>query len=1550
MKVNYFLREFQSTLFSLLVLLITALSTNAQPYLMNTNSSGGIQNAGGISIYNLSSPAGTPPEFYDHGESFTGRPGDFSSLILASDGYIYGHTEEGGEHNSGIFFRIDPATNTVTQLFSFDYNYHYPIYNMVEHNQILYGIMRRSSKEDVGFAIKLSDPTRLIPLINFTDRFKIRRMGGGFYKLNNKLYATIFDGESGSNISVGGVLEYNLDTNDARILCSNPYGYEYASGALSHRNVQGRDRLIVANSASQFGGGGFYEVDAESGFIHEISVVRDIDFKGSKFSGVFRNTSGDFYSRSFADGGAGVGTLVTILPDDKKVTKEFTFSHANGTAISGLVQNGNDLIGMTQPATISFSSPDRGVIYQVDRHGKYKELYHFKDLSYPSEYFIITDDNGGTVWGIAEFGGRSEQGAIFKYEIATNKMEVIANFGSDTGFIPETRLTPFKDGKYTFSNRDGGIQNYGTLATFDPSTGSIGHLYSTGNNTLAKQGYSNGAFLASNGKYYAIERTGATAYNIKVDSLFYRDRLVEFNDDLDSVTVLTGRLSNRLYEANEKAPYNIIGEIIEIQGKLVFTYTNSIYTYDLTTGQTTKLFDLITKRNTDNSDAAWDWGYLFSTAVTKKDDNTYYYATQGSGESLPNTHGGTIIKLDVSTSPWTITNEYTIDPLTSTSGYRSRIAVRASGKGGVGVKGRMIILPGANAAPDTLVMASEYNSPTTLGCILAYPMGENGNRIGTSHIIKEFPETGFNPDLNSSANDSTDGWFPMADLAYYNNKIYGFTKGGNIGSYTSNADHGAERGTAVFNGTFWSIDRANSNAFELLYTLEESTGISPLLTSTNIIQLSPITGNKLNADTLGCTITTRTFKVYDYNRGSLQWWSSDSNVTLVPSMTNADSATFDFSGVPMNLEQSTTISVVAYNPNATSAYQYGDTLSWNIHQYVQPTIGDIKSTVDLHCPTQHARLTLSSYSHVDSFYWELPTDIVLLDANSNRDNIQIDVSNEQFGAHQIIAHAFNGCGNEVTDTLSFTLLDPNSKPAISVSSNSICVGDTLTFTASTSYIGQKIAWSIPPTAYIVDQTKADSSVVEVAFGGTSRGSYSVVARGKSNCGFSPGDTMIVDISEKPIVNALTASRALTCSNEVLTIRADVLFGTSYNWTVPSGTNVISGQASDLITLDFGTYSADTAMIHFSTQNNCNITVTDSIAVYVPHVPPVHGLTSSKSTICGNTSVFTATTDNADDPIDWTLPTGATLVSGSVSDSTVIEVDFSNVASGTYNVVASSVSHCDVVPSANVDITVVEVPHIDSCSANRELTCGDEVISFIVESTGGTSYVWSFPSEAIVISGQGTKLLTLDMSDVTSDTVDVSVEVTNSCSLADSATLTVAVPSEPTVSGIDISSDIIHPNDTVTMMASNVMGAESYTWTIPQDAVVIGANNEQSIQFTVRESNLGDHNVGVQAVNECGASTMTTAVIRIEFDPTSLEGELSNSIIAYPNPTKDKLSLTGMEENIITIVIRDIQGRIVKKYTGKPKDIKLNKMGNGKYFVDVFSENQNYGVHSILIQK
>ncbi|AZQ62778.1 T9SS type A sorting domain-containing protein [Flammeovirga pectinis] len=1378
MKINYnHFKANHTRLIVLVLLVLCALTVEAQPYLINTNTQGGIQNSGGISIYNLSSPANTYPEFYDHGIALTGAPGEYSALVEASDGFIYGHTEEGGEFGLGIFYRIDPATEKIEQLFSFNYGDHHPVYNMVEYNNILWGIVRNKRKqEDIVFAVKLSEPTILNTLTNLRSINRVNRMGGGFHVVNNKLYATIFDGISGSNIAEGGILE--LDPNNAgatRVLCTNPYGYLYASGELSSRNYLGSDRLVVGCSGSPFGHGGFYEVDVATGVTREISVVKDKNFTGAKFSGVYRNSSGVFLSRSYEGGTSGLGTLVSVDPSSQTVAKEWSFRGTNGLPSGRLVSHSNYMIGMTEPG--DFNANSGGVIYKFDRNSNYTELYQFDGAKYfyPSQNFIITSENGGTIWGTTSLGGASEEGVIFKFDIATQVMKVITSFGSDTGFIPETRITEGEDGKLLFSNRDGGVDNKGTIANFNPTTGEIGHLLSTKDFSLsAKQGVSGGPFKASNGKYYAIERTKATSYDILRDQYFYRDRLVTFNDELDSMIFISSLLRNRLYEVTEEATYNIIGKIIEIDGKLVFTYTNNIYTYDLATGGTalTSLVDLFDKRDVESNDIAWDWGFMFSSGVTKKDDDTYYYTTQGSGETHSST-GGTIIKLDVSQDPWVLTKEYTIDEMSGGDANKKSVTnLRAQSSGGIGVKGGMVILPGNNTDPDTLVGALGYNSPTTMGAIFAYPMGDNSNVVSTSHLIAQFPSVGFDYLSNTSSNDSTGGWFPVSDLTVYNNKIYGFTTGGSVGFYNNGvSDRGQEFKTDASAGTFWSIDRANANTFELLLTLDSLSGKNPLQTNLYLTQLKPFTGQKVNTDTLGCAITTKTFEVVGHKRGNLHWESSDSNVTLTSSSGNT--AVFDFSGLAANTEHTTTIKVFAENLNGAVNYQYGDTLEWNVHQYVTPTIGAIVSSEDLHCPTNHARLTLSSYAHVDSFFWELPTDIVLLTDN-NKEEIQVDLSNESFGTHRIVCHAFNGCGNEVTDTLNFDLYDPALAPTIATGSSEVCLGTSETYTATALNSTGKYRWELPASFHI-SSSDIEAASIDIDFSGALEGTYPIYASMITSCGLTPKDTMFVHVSNTPKINGLVQSRQLTCTDNIVSIQVDHLFASTFSWTIP--TNVI------------------------------------------------------------------------------------------------------------------------------------------------------------------------------VVSGNNTDLITLDMSDVTAASVNVSVEAGNACQgVALTEAITIVVPTIPTVSGIDVSEDIITVADTVTLTAQNAVGATSYAWNIPTGATVIGASDQEVIQFTVRDVNLGDHTVSVQASNTCGASAQTTATIRVENSPNALENELAKNVLAYPNPSNGKISLKGIPEMEINMVVRNIKGQVVKTYKGTPTDVNLKKLTNGQYFVDLYTNNKDYGIHKIIIKK
>src|SRR5262245_43578404 len=52
-------------------------------------------------------------------QTFPGNP-QFTKLIQANDGKLYGMTSEGGDFNAGVIFSYDPASSTFIKLKDFD--------------------------------------------------------------------------------------------------------------------------------------------------------------------------------------------------------------------------------------------------------------------------------------------------------------------------------------------------------------------------------------------------------------------------------------------------------------------------------------------------------------------------------------------------------------------------------------------------------------------------------------------------------------------------------------------------------------------------------------------------------------------------------------------------------------------------------------------------------------------------------------------------------------------------------------------------------------------------------------------------------------------------------------------------------------------------------------------------------------------------------------------------------------------------------------------------------------------------------------------------------------------------------------------------------------------------------------------------------------------------------------------------------------------------------------------------------------------------------------
>ncbi|MCE2712967.1 MAG: T9SS type A sorting domain-containing protein, partial [Cryomorphaceae bacterium] len=172
-------------------------------------------------------------------------------------------------------------------------------------------------------------------------------------------------------------------------------------------------------------------------------------------------------------------------------------------------------------------------------------------------------------------------------------------------------------------------------------------------------------------------------------------------------------------------------------------------------------------------------------------------------------------------------------------------------------------------------------------------------------------------------------------------------------------------------------------------------------------------------------------------------------------------------------------------------------------------------------------------------------------------------------------------------------------------------------------------------------------------------------------------------------------------------------------------------------------------------------------------------------------------------------------------------------------------------------------------------------------SGATSYTWSVPSGATIVSGQGTTSITVDYGATSGD---VSVTATNSCGTSSASTLAITLNEAPATPGAITGISSQCPGATAQGYSiSSVSGATSYTWSVPAGWTITSGQNTTGIQVTV--GSFGDNgDISVAASNGCGTSA--SAIIAVTVNSSAPSAPLS---ITTPS-----IQCSGSSGNIYSI--------------------------------------------------
>lgn len=372
--------------------------------------------------------------------------------------------------------------------------------------------------------------------------------------------------------------------------------------------------------------------------------------------------------------------------------------------------------------------------------------------------------------------------------------------------------------------------------------------------------------------------------------------------------------------------------------------------------------------------------------------------------------------------------------------------------------------------------------------------------------------------------------------------------------------------------------------------------------------------------------------------------------------------------------------------------------------------------------------------------------------------------------------------------------------------------------------------------------------------------YAVTIDKSTDTLYTPADQSTITISV-PAVKLYTDTVLLSADINPTPSAGTVTFD------FPSGTTITSYPNSLPVTVTLsGLVPVGTYQLIFSTQG--------------PNGTPVHNRTCMLKVLTGTAFVVNASADpdtvcqGVSSQLDAEVLGGlapytyAWAPSAGLNDPTLPNPVATPDVTTQYTVTVTDAAL--ITTTDSVTVTVLTTPANPGTISGPSLACKDSVATYSVWMIpGATSYSWSVPAGATIISGQNTSAIDVQWGQ-TGGTI--SVIAGNACGNSTPSVLDVALTDLPDTPGPILGNSTGCKNSLVEVSIDTVPGAETYFWTVPADATIVGGQGTSAISINWGVMS-GD--VTVVAENACGQSPPSMKYLQtdsIPLDPGAITGK------------------------------------------------------------------------------
>jgi len=521
--------------------------------------------------------------------------------------------------------------------------------------------------------------------------------------------------------------------------------------------------------------------------------------------------------------------------------------------------------------------------------------------------------------------------------------------------------------------------------------------------------------------------------------------------------------------------------------------------------------------------------------------------------------------------------------------------------------------------------------------------------------------------------------------------------------------------------------------------------------------------------------------------------------------------------------------------------------------------GSISGDTELCANIQGIVYSISPLAGADNYTWAAPADATITSGQGS-DTISVNFGSQ---SGTISVYASNTCGDGSLQSIPVTVTSPPSQPMGIIGSTAVCTGSSgVAYSIAAVPGADQYTWVVPTGSSIV--SGQGSTAITVDFGSVSG---SIVVFASNSCGDSPPQDLPVSVQELPNQPGTITGSVEVCqeSMNVAYFIAPVQGATQYTWSVPPGATVASGQGTTAIRVDF---LDQPGIVSVVASNTCGDSSSQILAVSMLERPSQPGTISGSASVCAGSTglIYSVVPVIGANNYTWSLPPGASLISGQGTNS--ISVQFGN-QSGDIGVYAAN--ECGGSPIQTLAVSINQAPPQPGGISGASMVCPGSTgaVYSIVPVAGAETYTWSLPTNATLVSGQGSTSIAVDFGSISGT---ISVYASNTCGDGQPQTLSISMLEIPDQPGLISGPTDACPNETGLVYSIDpIEHAQQYTWSVPEGASIQSGQGTPAIVLDVGTQ---AGSVSVLASNACGDSlprTISLPVIDEPAQPGSIAG-------------------------------------------------------------------------------